>query len=214
MILARVEKKPPARRRRARPHKLQSVRSQQIRRRSRDGPARALERRKIIRSPFKAPANLHKSLPARRLLNVRSENRKSLRRRLALLDHCGERIVDRFTQFPDFLQRLFRLHRMLSGARKKTARNSRIEISALPGEANQVSVALQEFCWPIGRTVIQRVNEVEAQIAGNQFEDVRSLFFDLCFTARNSPLFYDSNSLYNLQNELDKLAVTNVLYNP
>lgn len=186
MILAGIQKKPPASRRRASSNKLQPIRGKQICRSSSDPPLRAVKRCQIIRSPLKPRAVLHQLPAARGLLNIRIEHGKSRQWRPAPVRNGGEHIVYRFAQYPRLLQRLSCLYWMLVRALHQLARNPRIEISTLSRKGDQVRIAAQQFCWLAARTIIQRIYEIQAGIPGNQFKAARLLFF-LYFSSRDSP---------------------------
>jgi len=161
MVLAGIQKKPFAGFRRAGTNIGQLIRCQQIGRGAGDGPEQAVEVSEVVEAPLEAAVLRRRQTHVRgRGLCSGIQSGETSRRSGALVHDRPENIVNGFPQFPCVIER--------------TLGEVGLEVAALvEAEADQIQVSLDQLLG-LGGAVVKRVDEVEADVARNQFKARRT----------------------------------------
>lgn len=106
-------------------------------------------------------------------LNVVVQSRERARRHRPLVHGRPKNIVNGFAQFSAPEQNLLRALRIGMTAFVKSIHLARLQNPSILAKPREIDISLQQFLG-LDVTVVERVHEVEADVAGNQIEARRS----------------------------------------
>ena len=177
MVLAGIQKKPFAGFGEAGPHVGQLVRHQQIASRARDRPQHAVELTQVVEAPFEdglhRASSWNQAHVASRVLHVGIEPGESSGGYGLLIHDRPEHVVDCLAQFPAPFESLLRALGIGIASLEQPIYLLRFEQPAIFTESDQIHISLQQL-FGLGVTVVERIHEVETNVARNQFEAWRT----------------------------------------
>ena len=173
MVLAGIQKKPLASFRGTRPNISQLIRSKQICSRTGNRPEHAIEVKQIVEPPFKTVLHLNQLHVPRSSLSIVIESREPTGRHRALVHDRPKNIVDRLAQFSAPEQSLLRPLRIGITALVKPVHLRRLKQPSVFAESGEIDISLQQF-FGLDVSVVERVHEVQADVARNQIEARRT----------------------------------------
>ncbi len=173
VVFAGIEKEPLTLFRGAGADKRQLIGGKKIGGGASDLPKKNIEVVEVVKAPLESSIDRDQAQVFGRDAGVSIECGESCSRHGAMVDESPENIVDGFAQLFRAVEGFLREIGRLGAALDEAVGLDGIEQAGVFAEAGQIAVVLEQF-FGLSMTVIERVDEIQRHVAGDQIEARRA----------------------------------------